>query len=81
MSILAWIIIGFLAGWIASIIMGTDSRQGLLLDIVIGILGAFVGGLIMSIFGFGGVTQLNLYSLFVAIMGSSIVIWIGKKIA
>ncbi|CAN7330689.1 GlsB/YeaQ/YmgE family stress response membrane protein [Knoellia sp. LjRoot47] len=51
MGIIAWIIIGGLAGWIASKIMNTDAQQGILLNIVVGIVGAFLGGLLLSLLG------------------------------
>jgi uncharacterized membrane protein YeaQ/YmgE (transglycosylase-associated protein family) len=80
MSILLWIVFGALAGWIASMIMGTDAQQGSLANIVIGIIGAVIGGFVMSFFGNAGVTGFNLYSLFVAILGSVILIWLVRII-
>lgn len=80
MGIISWLIIGFLAGWIASIIMKTDAKQGTLLDIVLGIIGAVVGGLIMNAFGNSGVTGINFYSIFVATIGAMIVIFIGRRL-
>lgn len=78
MEIILWIIFGALAGWIASIIMGTNAQQGAIANIVIGILGAIIGGFVMSFFGGSGTTGFNLYSLFVAILGSVILIWIVR---
>lgn len=69
---------GALAGWIASMIMGTDARQGAIGNIVVGIIGAFLGGLVMSMFGQQGVTGFNLYSTLVAIFGAVITLWIYK---
>jgi len=74
MNILVWIIFGGLAGWIGSLISGTDASQGLFLNIIVGIIGAFVGGLVFNFFGETGVTGFNLYSLLVAIIGSVIFI-------
>lgn len=51
MGIILWIIFGALVGWVASLIMKTDARQGAVLNIVIGIIGAVIGGAIMSFFG------------------------------
>ena len=48
MGILVWLLVGGIVGWLASLIMGTDARQGLLLNIVVGIVGAFLGGLLIS---------------------------------
>lgn len=76
MGILLWIIMGALAGWIASLIMGTDAQQGVLANIVIGVVGALIGGFVMSQFGTSGVTGFNLQSLLVAILGSVLLIWI-----
>ncbi|NTU46640.1 GlsB/YeaQ/YmgE family stress response membrane protein [Candidatus Roizmanbacteria bacterium] len=80
MNIILWIILGLLAGWIASIIMKTDSRQGPITDIILGIIGAFLGGFIVSLFGGSGVNGFNLYSLFISVLGAIIVIWIGRKL-
>lgn len=81
MSILAWIIIGGLAGWIGSMIAKTDKSQGLFMNIIVGIIGAFVGGLVFSFFGGAGITGFNFYSLFVAIIGSVLFLGIVKAIA
>jgi uncharacterized membrane protein YeaQ/YmgE (transglycosylase-associated protein family) len=76
MGIILWIIFGALAGWIASAIMG--SREGLVMDIVIGIVGAVLGGWIMSLLGHGGVSGFNLYSFVVAIIGAVVLIAIVR---
>ena len=78
MGILLWIIFVALAGWIASIIMKTDASQGTVKDIVMGIIGAIVGGFLMDLGGQSGVTGFNLYSLGVAIAGAVIVIYVGR---
>ena len=78
MNILAWIILGGIAGWIGSLIVKTNDSQGLLLNIAVGILGAFLGGLIFNLLGGAGVTGFNLYSLVVAIFGSVLLIGITK---
>ena len=80
MNILLWIIFGALAGWIASIIMKTDSNQGTMSDIIMGIIGALVGGFIMNSLGQSGVTGFNLYSMAVAVIGAIIIIYIGRII-
>ena len=71
MSILAWIVLGLLAGFIGSKIVN-KSGEGLILDILLGIVGAVVGGWLFNRFGATGVTGLNLYSLLVAVIGSVI---------
>ncbi len=76
MNFILWIIFGALAGWIASLIMGNDAEQGALGNIIVGIIGAFVGGMIMNAFGEPGVTGFNLYSTFVAVLGSVILLWL-----
>lgn len=81
MSILVWIIFGAIAGWIASLIVGTNARQGAVANIVVGILGAVVGGLIMQVLGEGGVNGFNIYSLLVAILGAVVLLRVYKAIA
>jgi uncharacterized membrane protein YeaQ/YmgE (transglycosylase-associated protein family) len=78
MGIILWIIFGALAGWIASMIMKTDS--GAMMDIIMGIVGAVVGGFIMNILGQSGVTGFNLYSMIVAVIGAIVVIYIGRML-
>jgi uncharacterized membrane protein YeaQ/YmgE (transglycosylase-associated protein family) len=75
MSIIGWIVLGLIAGFIAAKIVN-KSGQGLVLDIVLGIVGAIVGGFLFSLAGAAGVTGFNLYSMFVAIIGAVIVLWI-----
>ena len=76
MSIIAWIILGLIAGYIGSRIVDKEGK-GLWLNIALGIVGAIVGGLIFSAFGFSGVTGVNLfYSMIVAIIGSVVVLWV-----
>lgn len=76
MGIILWIIFGALVGWIASAIMG--SREGLIVDIIVGIVGAVLGGWIMSLLGKGGVSGFNLYSFIVAIVGAVVLIAIVR---
>lgn len=73
MNILLWVILGALAGWLASLIMGRGGRTWLL-NILIGILGAGIGGFIASVLGLGGVTGFNLYSLLVAVAGACLLL-------
>jgi len=74
MSIIAWIVLGLIAGFIASQIVNRQG-EGLFLDIVLGIVGALVGGFIFSAFGAVGVTGFNLWSLVVAVCGAIIVLF------
>ncbi len=80
MSIIGWIIIGGLAGWIASMITGRNDQQGCLMNIIVGVIGAFIGGAVVGFFGGGGVTGLNLGSLLVAILGAVILLAIVNLI-
>ena len=81
MALLLWLVVGGIAGWLASIIMGTDKRQGLLMDIIVGVLGAVAGGFLMSFFGEAGVTGFNIYSLLVAVLGSVVLLGIYKTLS
>jgi uncharacterized membrane protein YeaQ/YmgE (transglycosylase-associated protein family) len=73
MSIIGWLILGLIAGFVASKIVGAQSR-GIVLDIVLGIVGALVGGFIFDAAGGVGLTGFNAWSLLVAIIGSIIVL-------
>jgi uncharacterized membrane protein YeaQ/YmgE (transglycosylase-associated protein family) len=73
MSILAWIVLGLIAGFIGSKLVN-KTGEGVTLDIVLGVVGAVVGGWLFSMFGAHGVTGVNLYSLFVAVLGSVLVL-------
>lgn len=75
MGIIAWLVLGLIAGFIASKIVN-NSGQGLFLDIVLGIIGAFVGGFLFSFFGAAPVTGFNIYSMIVAVVGSVVVLWL-----
>jgi uncharacterized membrane protein YeaQ/YmgE (transglycosylase-associated protein family) len=74
MSILAWIILGLIAGFIASKIVN-KSGDGLILDIVLGVVGSVVGGWLFSVFGMAGVSGLNIYSVVVAVIGAVVVLF------
>ncbi len=80
MSIIGWIILGLIAGFIASKIVN-KSGQGFFLDVVLGIVGAIVGGFLFSLVGIGGVSGLNLYSMVVAIIGAIVVLVVYHAVA
>ncbi len=80
MGFIAWLVLGLIAGFIASKIYA-GSGQGVILDIVLGVVGAFVGGFVFNIFGGAGVTGFNIYSMIVAIIGAIIVLWIYHAVA
>ena len=80
MSIIAWLILGLIAGFIASkLYKGTG--QGIVVDIALGVIGAIVGGFLFSLLGGAGVTGFNLYSMFIAVVGAVIVLWAYHAIA
>jgi uncharacterized membrane protein YeaQ/YmgE (transglycosylase-associated protein family) len=80
MGILSWIIIGGLAGWIASLVMNTDKSMGLMANIIVGIIGGLIGGFLVSLFGGAGITGFNVWSLVVAVLGSIILLGIVKAV-
>lgn len=78
MGIILWIIFGAIAGWIASMIMGSNGDT--VMDIIMGIVGAVVGGFLMNALGYSGVTGFNLYSMAVAVFGAIVVIYVGRML-
>lgn len=80
MGIIAWIILGGLSGWIASIIMKKNTSMGVIANIVTGIIGSFIGGVVFNFIGAEKVTGLNLYSILVSVVGACILLWIIGKI-
>jgi uncharacterized membrane protein YeaQ/YmgE (transglycosylase-associated protein family) len=80
MSILAWIILGLVAGFIASKIVNRTG-SGIVMDLLLGVVGAFVGGFLFTRFGAAGVTGLNLYSILVATVGAAVVLVIYHMLA
>lgn len=86
MGFLSWIVLGGLAGWLASIVTGRNSQMGCITNILAGVIGAAVGGWVFSLFGGAGVTGFNLPSLVVAFIGAVIVLAIvnlvfGRRLA
>ena len=75
MSIIAWIVLGLIAGFIASKLVNRTG-SGIVMDLVLGVVGAFVGGFLFSRFGAAPVTGLNLYSILVATIGAVVVLFI-----
>jgi uncharacterized membrane protein YeaQ/YmgE (transglycosylase-associated protein family) len=80
MSIFAWIILGLIAGFVASKLVN-KTGEGMLMDIVLGIVGAVVGGWLFRTFGMPGVTGLNLYSLVVAVVGAAVFLIVYHALA
>ena len=80
MGVVSWIILGLIAGFIASKILNRTG-SGLILDLVLGMVGAAVGGFILSgLFGMRGVTGLNIWSIIVSVIGAIVVLWIYEKL-
>jgi uncharacterized membrane protein YeaQ/YmgE (transglycosylase-associated protein family) len=80
MSIIGWIVLGLIAGFIASKIVNRRG-EGFLLDIVLGVVGALVGGFLFTRLGATGITGFNLYSMFVAVVGAVVVLVVYHMIA
>ena len=81
MSFIIWIIVGALAGWIASMIMKTDAQMGALANIVVGIIGAFIGGWIVSLFGIDVMDgTFRIESILTAVLGSVVLLAILKAV-
>ncbi|MCB9431086.1 MAG: GlsB/YeaQ/YmgE family stress response membrane protein [Ardenticatenaceae bacterium] len=80
MNFILWIIFGALAGWIASQIMHRDAQMGALANIVVGIIGAFLGGFLMNTVGISGTTGFNIWSLLVAIFGAVVLLFVLGKL-
>jgi uncharacterized membrane protein YeaQ/YmgE (transglycosylase-associated protein family) len=81
MNFIIWLVVGAIVGWVASVLMHTNSQQGLLLDIVVGIVGAFIGGYFLSpIFGVGTINQNNfsMPALLVSLLGAVILLAVVK---
>lgn len=79
MDIVLWIIFGAIAGWVADLIMKSD--HGVIEDIILGIVGALIGGFIMNTIGQPGVTGFNMYSIVVAVIGAVVLIFLGRMFA
>ena len=80
MGIIAWIILGAISGWLASIIMDKNASMGAIANIITGIIGAFIGGAVFNVIGAQEVTGLNVYSVMVSVVGACIFLWILNKI-
>ncbi len=80
LGIIGWIVIGAVAGWIASMITGNNRKMGAGKNIIAGIIGGFVGGLVMNLLGGEGITGFNLWSLLVATAGAVIVLLIVNAV-
>ena len=79
-NLIVWIVVGGLAGWVASMIVGNNKSQGFVGNIIVGILGAFVGGFLVSLLGGSGFTGFNLWSFIVSVVGAVILLLIWRAI-
>jgi uncharacterized membrane protein YeaQ/YmgE (transglycosylase-associated protein family) len=82
MSIIAWIIVGAIAGWLASIVMKTNASQGLLMDIIVGIVGGLIGGFVLDVLDVNNdaMTGFNITSVIVAFIGAIILLAILRAV-
>ena len=79
MSIIGWVIMGALAGWVASLIVGTNQRQGCITDIIVGIVGALIGGFLVGLItGQDFIQQFNLTTFLVATLGAIVLLFIWE---
>ncbi len=81
MGWLAWLIIGAIAGWLASMVMKTNGQQGLIMDIVVGIVGALIGGFLFNAIGVAGTTGFNIWSVFVAFIGAVVLLGLLRLVS
>ena len=72
------IIIGGLAGWVASMVMKTDAQQGIFMNIVVGVIGAVIGNLLLPVFGFSQTNGFSVYSFVVAFIGAVVLLFLVK---
>lgn len=80
MHILAWIVVGIIAGWLAKIVVPGEGPGGIVGDLVVGVVGALIGGWLFNSFGHVGVTGLNIGSILVAFIGGVILLWILRLV-
>lgn len=81
MSLIGWIIIGALAGWIASGITGNNRRMGALANVTVGVLGGLVGGFVMNLMGGHGINGFTFWSLLVSVAGATVFLWIANAVS
>ena len=80
MSMLSWIIVGIVAGWLAKMVIPGEAPRGVLGDLVTGVVGAIAGGWIFNYFGHPGATGVNIGSIVVAFIGAVVVLWLARQV-
>jgi uncharacterized membrane protein YeaQ/YmgE (transglycosylase-associated protein family) len=80
MGIISWIILGLIVGALAKWIMPGEDPGGIIITIVIGIVGALIGGFLSSLVGLGTVTGLNLWSIIIALVGALVLLWLYRMV-
>lgn len=81
MSLIGWIVLGGLAGWVATMVTGTNHRYGVFANVLFGIVGALLGGFLASLLGAEGVNDFSIWSFILAVVGASLVIWLVNKMS
>ena len=79
MTLLAWVIVGIIAGWLAKMVIPGEAPKGVLGDLVIGVVGAIAGGWTFNYFGHPGATGVNIGSVLVAFIGAVVVLWLMRQ--
>ena len=80
MGFLAWVVLGGISGWLASMVMGTNAKMGALANIVVGIIGAVLGGALFDFIGGYGVTGFNIHSIWVSFVSACALLFIAKRV-
>lgn len=80
MGILSWVVLGGLAGWVASMVAGTNAKMGIPANVFVGMLGAVVGGWIFNFFGHAGAYGFNFYSFGVAFVGATLLLFVFRRV-
>lgn len=80
MNVLAWVVLGGLAGWVASILTKNNRQMGIIANIIVGIIGAFAGSFILNLLGVQGMTGFNVYTFFVAVIGAVVLLFLFNAI-
>ena len=78
MGIVSWIVVGLIAGWLAKMISAGSEPGGLVMTLLIGVVGAIVGGIIANALGYAGTSGINLYSILIATLGAVVFLWLWK---